>query len=145
MSSPVINDSNNPEWRERRLSEALRHGLMGRCPSCGTGGLFSGFLATNRECAACGEAFHHHRADDLPAYLVILIVGHVVVGAFMGIEATTTLSTWQHLAIWVPITIACSLALLRPVKGGVVALQWALHMHGFGDSDGGTKTEWKQP
>ena len=48
---------------------------------------------------------HHHRADDLPAYLVVVIVGHVVVGAFMGVEATSTLSTWQHLAIWVPLTI----------------------------------------
>jgi uncharacterized protein (DUF983 family) len=55
-----------------------------------------------------------------------------VVSAFMAVEATSTLSTWEHLAIWVPVTILMSLALLRPVKGAVVGLQWALYMHGFG-------------
>ena len=50
----------------------------------------------------------------------------------MGVEATSTLSLWQHLAIWVPLTIGLPLGLLRPVKGAVVGLQWALYMHGFG-------------
>jgi uncharacterized protein (DUF983 family) len=83
---------------------------------------------------------HHHRADDLPAYLVIVIVGHVVVGAFMGIEMTSQLSMWQHLAIWVPLTIVLALALLTPVKGAVVGLQWALLMHGFGGQDDAIET-----
>ena len=63
------------------------------------------FLKTVDRCEHCGEEMHHHRADDLPAYLVVVIVGHIIVGAFMGVEATSTLSTWQHLAIWVPLTI----------------------------------------
>lgn len=78
---------------------------------------------------------HHHRADDLPAYLVVLVVGHIVVGAFMGIEATSSLSTWQHLAIWIPLTILSALVLIRPIKGAVVGLQWANYMHGFGGED----------
>ncbi len=118
--------------RARPVMEAMKRGFFGRCPHCGEGRLFRSFLKTVDRCASCGEEMHHHRADDLPAYLVVVIVGHIVVGAFMGVEATSTLSTWQHLAIWVPVTIVSALALLRPVKGAVVGLQWALYMHGFG-------------
>lgn len=118
--------------RPRPLLGAMLRGLAGRCPHCGQGPLFASFLKTVDRCERCGEEIHHHRADDLPAYLVVVIVGHLVVGAFMGVEATSTLSIWQHLAIWVPLTIVLSLALLRPVKGAVVGLQWALGMHGFG-------------
>jgi uncharacterized protein (DUF983 family) len=80
----------------------------------------------------CGEEIGHHRADDLPAYLVIVIIGHIVIGGFMAVEATTAWSMWQHLALWVPITVIGSLALLQPIKGAIVGLQWANYMHGFG-------------
>jgi uncharacterized protein (DUF983 family) len=116
----------------RSAVQAMSRGFMCRCPHCGKGPLFKGFLTVVDRCRDCGEEFHHHRADDLPAYLVIVIVGHIVVGAFMGVEASSTLALWQHLAIWIPLTIVLSLALLRPVKGAVVGLQWALYMHGFG-------------
>lgn len=116
----------------RPLWTAIARGFAGRCPHCGQGRLFASYVKTVNVCAHCGEEIHHHRADDLPAYLVVVIVGHIVVGAFMGVEATSTLSTWQHLAIWVPLTIILALALLRPLKGAVVGLQWALYMHGFG-------------
>ncbi len=119
---------------DRPLWQAMKRGFLGRCPKCGEGRMFARFLRIAERCDACGEEFHHHRADDLPAYLVVVVVGHVIVGAFMGVEATTTLSTWQHLAIWVPITILSALALLQPTKGAVVGLQWALRMHGFGGS-----------
>lgn len=120
---------------QRTLGQAIWRGWRGCCPNCGEGRLFKGFTKTVETCAHCGEEIHHHRADDLPAYLVIFIVGHVVVGAFMGVERMYTLTSWQHLAIWVPVTIAMSLALLQPVKGAVVGLQWALYMHGFGGND----------
>lgn len=116
----------------RSLWTAMKRGALGRCPHCGEGRLFRAFLKTVDQCEACGEVIHHHRADDLPAYLVVFIVGHVMVGGFMAVEATTTLSTWQHLAIWGPLTLVASIALLQPVKGAVVGLQWALYMHGFG-------------
>jgi uncharacterized protein (DUF983 family) len=116
----------------RSALQAIGRGLMCRCPNCGKGRLFSSFLKVADHCENCGEEFFHHRADDLPAYLVIVIVGHIVVGAFMSVEATSTLSTGEHLAIWIPLTIVMALALLRPVKGAVVGLQWALYMHGFG-------------
>ena len=117
---------------DRPLWQAMKRGFLGRCPQCGEGRMFARFLRTAERCDACGEEFHHHRADDLPAYLVVVVVGHVIVGAFMGVEATSTLSTWQHLAIWVPITIISALALLQPTKGAVVGLHWALRLHGFG-------------
>ena len=116
---------------ERSLWTAMARGFAGKCPHCGKGKLFGRFLKVEASCPECGEEFHHHRADDLPANLVIVIVGHVVLAAFMGAETMLTLSTWQHLAIWVPITLLMTITLLQPVKGAVVGLQWALRMHGF--------------
>jgi uncharacterized protein (DUF983 family) len=86
-------------------------------------------------CSDCAEDFTPQRADDLPAYLVVTIVGHIVLGGFLAAEMLTEWEGWTHLAIWVPITIVMSLALLQPVKGGVIALQWANYMHGFGGHD----------
>ena len=83
----------------------------------------------------CSDLCKLRAGVDRPAYLVIAIVGHIVIGAFMGVEATITLSIWQHILIWVPMTILASLALLRPIKGAVVGLQWANYMHGFGGED----------
>lgn len=119
----------------RPLWPAIKRGLFCKCPNCGEGKLFASYVKTVDRCEACHEEMFHHRADDLPAYLVMVIVGHIVVGAFMAIEANSTLSMWQHLAIWVPLTIASALAMLRPIKGGVVGVQWALYMHGFGGED----------
>ncbi|TYR33759.1 DUF983 domain-containing protein [Mesorhizobium microcysteis] len=116
---------------DRPLMRSMARGFMGRCPHCARGRLFGKFLKVADRCDACGEEYHHHRADDLPAYLVIFIVGHIVVGAFMGVERMVELSTWQHLAIWGPLTLVATIGLLQPVKGAVVGLQWALRMHGF--------------
>ena len=117
---------------QRSTMQAMWRGLLGRCPHCGEGKLFRSFLKTVDSCEACGEEFHHHRADDLPAYLVVVIVGHIVVGAFMGVERMFDLALWQHLAIWGVLTVTLAVALLQPVKGAIVGLQWALYMHGFG-------------
>jgi uncharacterized protein (DUF983 family) len=119
----------------RPVGPAMWRGFRSRCPRCGEGRLFKSFVKTVHDCEVCGEHIDHHRADDLPAYLVVFIVGHIVVGAFMGIEATSDLSLLQHLAIWLPLTLIACLALLRPIKGAIVGLQWALYMHGFGGED----------
>lgn len=128
-------ESHRPKRAARSTWTAIKRGALGKCPNCGEGKLFASFLQTVRQCEYCGEEIHHHRADDLPAYLVVVILGHVVVGAFMAVESTSTLSTWQHLAIWIPLTILSALVLIRPTKGAVVGLQWALYMHGFGGED----------
>ena len=119
---------------ERGVWSSIRRGFKSRCPKCGTGPLFDNYLKVTQKCSNCQEEMHHHRADDLPAYLVVLIIGHVVVGGFMFAEMSYQLEVWQHLLIWLPITAISSLLLLQPVKGAVVGLQWALKMHGFGEN-----------
>ena len=137
---PKVWTRDSASGEKRHVWTALKRGLRGRCPRCGQGKLFRAFLKVADHCSVCGLDFTPHRADDLPAYLVIVIVGHIVLGAFMGVEAASTLSTWQHIAIWVPLTIILSVALLQPVKGAVIGLQWAFYMHGFGGEKDGTES-----
>jgi len=111
------------------------NGACGRCPNCGKGRIFADFLATNRECRDCGEQLYHHRADDLPAYLNILVTGHVVVGTMMVAMDSELLPMWGFTVITAGIAVAVSAMMMRPLKGAVVGLQWALRMHGFGGND----------
>ena len=113
-------------------AEPVIRGLLGRCPKCGEGRLFRAFLKVNDNCPACGEELHHHRADDFPAYLVIVIVGHIVVALTLGVEAAYSPPLWLHALIWLPLTAALALALIQPIKGAVVAFQWRHGMEGFG-------------
>lgn len=112
-------------------ASGLVRGLLGRCPACGKGRLFRAFVKVADHCNACGEAFHHHRADDFPAYVVIVVVGHIVVPLAMIVEIAYQPSYWLHAAIWLPLVLALSIGLLQPVKGLIVALQWQMGMHGF--------------
>ena len=113
------------------ISKAMWRGFLGRCPNCGQGRLFGRFLKVKDACDACGEEFHHHRADDFPAYLVIVVVGHIIVPLVLSVETHYAPSYWVHLALWLPLTLIMSLGLLQPTKGLVVALQWFAGMHGF--------------
>jgi uncharacterized protein (DUF983 family) len=83
----------------------------------------------------CGLDFTPHRADDLPAYLVIIIVGHVMVPLALWMEINYSPPVVLQLAIYLPATLLASLLLLQPVKGAVVGLQWALRMHGFDEEN----------
>ncbi|MFM1816875.1 MAG: hypothetical protein RLZ98_3570 [Pseudomonadota bacterium] len=117
---------------ERPLNLALRRGFARRCPACGEGRLYAGFLAVNAQCPACGEELHHHRADDAPPYFVMLLVGHVIVAGVLALEQSMAPAEWVHLVLWLPLTLLLSLWLLPRVKGMIVAIQWANRMHGFG-------------
>ena len=119
---------------KRDLWLAMKRGFRGRCPRCGNGKLFCAYLKVANRCAACGLDFTPHRADDLPAYLVIVIVGHIVVPTALIIETDYSPPVWLTFAAYLPFTFFASLALLQPVKGAVVGLQWALRMHGFDDN-----------
>jgi uncharacterized protein (DUF983 family) len=119
---------------KRDVWTAMKRGFRGRCPRCGEGKLFRAFLKTADNCSVCGLDFTPHRADDLPAYLVIVIVGHVMVPIFLLIETNYAPPVWLQLSIYLPLVLFASLALLQPVKGAVVGLQWALRMHGFDDN-----------
>lgn len=110
---------------------SIRRGLTGRCPHCGKGRLFGRYLKVVDRCDACGETYSHHRADDLPPYLTIIIVGHLVIPAVLWTEQAFSPADWVQMAIWVPVTLVLTLLMLQPIKGGVVGLQWANYMHGF--------------
>ncbi|HVW58239.1 MAG TPA: DUF983 domain-containing protein [Rhizobiaceae bacterium] len=124
----------------RPLWAAMLNGMRGRCPQCGEGRLFRSFSKTVPVCEHCGLEIHHHRADDFPAYIVILIVGHITIGGMLAVEVTTNLPMWMHLAIWAPLTVILAIGLLQPVKGAIVGLQWALYMHGFGGEEPALET-----
>lgn len=96
--------------------------------------MFRGFLTVADRCESCSEELFHQRADDFPAYIVIVLVGHIVVPLALAIEMAYAPPLWLQAALWGPATIGLALALIRPVKGAVVAVQWYARMHGFGQS-----------
>lgn len=110
---------------------ALMRGIRCRCPHCGIGKMFSKFLRVADTCSHCGEELHHHRADDLPAYLVILILGHILVPGVVILEVDYSPPYWVQAAIWLPLIPIISLILLQPCKGAVVAVEWFNGMRGF--------------
>lgn len=116
---------------KRALAQAMWRGFRGRCPACGEGRLFRAFLKPVLACPACGEDLSHQRADDAPPYFTMLIVGHLMVPLMLATMLYAELSTVTQLAIWLPLTLIACLALLQPIKGAIIGLQWALYMHGF--------------
>lgn len=119
---------------KRDVWTAMKRGFRCRCPRCGEGKLFRAFLKVADHCSVCGLDFTPHRADDLPAYLVIVIVGHIMIPLILWIETDYSPPVWLQLSIYLPLTLIASLALLQPVKGAVVGFQWALRMHGFDEN-----------
>ncbi|MDR3497062.1 MAG: DUF983 domain-containing protein [Ancalomicrobiaceae bacterium] len=127
----ISGDTDPSALPKRELGLAIGRGLRGRCPNCGKGRIFKGYTTVNAECTACGQELFHHRADDFPPYITIVIVGHIIIAGMFLVERAWHPAEWIHLAIWLPLTLILSLTLLPIVKGGVIGLQWALYMHGF--------------
>jgi uncharacterized protein (DUF983 family) len=125
----------SPEPEERPARPAMIHGWHRRCPQCGEGHLFTGYLTVAAACASCGEDFTAQRADDGPAYLTILIVGHLMAPLFLWVFFTWQPSPAVMITVFSIGTVALSLYLLPRLKGALVALQWAKRMHGFGRVD----------
>ena len=122
----------------RGVVAALWRGAVHRCPACGRGAMFRAFLKVAEACPDCGEDLSHQRADDAPPYVTILVVGHLILAAVVGIDIAYAWPMWLHVAVWFPLTVALCLAVLPSAKGALVGLQWALRMHGFGEcADGG--------
>lgn len=117
---------------DRPLRPALWRGWKRCCPNCGQGPMLRSYLKVRDTCPVCGEAFHHHRADDGPAYLTILIVGHLLAPLLMFVFTTWRPEPWTMFSLFSVGTVALSLYLLPRVKGAFVALQWSRRMHGFG-------------
>ena len=119
---------------KRNVWTAMKRGLRGRCPNCGEGKLFRAFLKVADRCTECGQDLTHHRADDLPAYLVIVIVGHILVPLVLAVETHIAPPVLLSMTLWPLTALAMTLGLLQPIKGAVVAVQWYGGMHGFEDA-----------
>lgn len=99
-------------------------GLSCRCPRCGRGRLFKGFLSLRPACEECGLDYGFADAADGPAVFIMFLVGFLVVGLALWVEFAYEPPIWLHLALWFPLTAVLSLATLRPLKGVTIALQW---------------------
>ena len=130
-----------PPLTERSTALAMRRGARGRCPACGRGRLFTGYLKVRDQCSECGEDLHHQRADDGPAYLTILVVSHILTPVLLAVFVIWRPSVAAMLIGFLGLAVVMSLLLLPVIKGAMVGLQWARRMHGFGDAEPGILAE----
>lgn len=107
------------------VQTGIRRGLHLRCPSCGEGKLFRSFLKVQSCCPTCGADNTIYPADDLPPYLTILIVGHIIVPLFFVVDRAWQPEMWLQFVIWPPLTLILTLVLLPYIKGGSIGLCWA--------------------
>ncbi len=116
----------------RDVGQALRRGFSGHCPYCGQGAMFARYLKVNDRCPGCGTELLHHRADDAPPYITILVVGHILGALMLSVEEfAPNLPILYHMLIWPTLALVLCLALLPAFKGALIGYQWALRMHGF--------------
>jgi uncharacterized protein (DUF983 family) len=106
------------------LRVAVLRGLAGRCPACGKGKLFGGFLTLKPRCEVCGQDFSFADAADGPAFFVMFFSGFVVAGSALAVEALYAPPFWVHAVLWIPLILITTLLPLRPIKGLLVALQF---------------------
>jgi uncharacterized protein (DUF983 family) len=110
---------------------AIGRGVLGRCPSCGTGKLFRRFLKPVTQCASCQEDWSPQQADDFPAYVSIFLTGHILAPLIIALVKDSDLSVAALMAIIFPLAIVMMIGLLQPAKGAIIAVQWWFGMHGF--------------
>ncbi|WP_116082567.1 DUF983 domain-containing protein [Tropicimonas sp. IMCC34011] len=123
---------------DRPLGQSVLRGFRQRCPNCGEGKILFKYLKVRPACPVCGEDLSHQRADDGPAYVTILLVGHIL-GVVIHL-------VWVHLRpspLMMALTLSAgvivlSLWLLPRIKGAFVGLQWSRRMHGFGQGEPAT-------
>jgi uncharacterized protein (DUF983 family) len=125
-------EEDRPTW------PAVRRGLARRCPHCGEGRLFERYLRVVDRCPSCDEELHHHRADDGPAYLTILVVAHLVGFAMHAAWVWFRPEPLVFATVLSVLAVGLSLWLLPRFKGAIVAFQWARRMHGFGRGEAAT-------
>ena len=119
----------------RNKRQAMWRGSLGKCPACGSDGLFARYLKVADKCETCGLEFASHQADDAPPYFTIFIVGHIVIPIALIVERTYQPPLFVHAAKFSVLSVVITLISLPMVKGAVVGLQWALRMHGFADTN----------
>lgn len=117
---------------QRSIGRAMWRGALCRCPHCGQGKMFRAYLKVVDQCEVCGEELNHHRADDFPPYIAIMIVGHVIIFLMLHLDMTYHIQPVTYLLSMIPLAIVMPLAMLPSIKGSIVGLQWATRMYGFG-------------
>jgi uncharacterized protein (DUF983 family) len=105
--------------------EPIAAGLKGRCPRCGQGRLFNGFLTVAPRCEVCGLDYSFADPADGPAIFVMLIIGFVIVGLALWVEVTMNPPLWVHFTLWIPLVFLLCLPPLRLIKGVLITLQYA--------------------
>ncbi|CAN1489629.1 Protein of unknown function DUF983 [Rhabdaerophilaceae bacterium] len=105
-------------------TDAASAGLRGRCPRCGEGHLFTGFLTVAPRCQACGLDYQFEDAGDGPAVFIILLAGFLIVGLALWVEIRFEPPIWLHMVIFLPLTLIVCLGMLRPMKGLAIGLQY---------------------
>jgi uncharacterized protein (DUF983 family) len=120
-----MNDSQNQQDKALYPPvDPIRTGIAAKCPRCGTGRLFTGYINTAKGCSNCGLDYAFADSGDGPAAFVILIVGFIVVGSALYTEVNFNPPLWLHFLLWVPAVIILSLMVLRWMKGILIALQY---------------------
>lgn len=115
---------------ERAVFPSIMRGFKRRCPACGEGRAFAGYLKLAERCSVCDTALGQIRADDFPPYLTIFAVGHLIVPLVLWSEQTVVPPMWVQMTVWPLLTLILSLLLLPLMKGAVVGLMWALRLRG---------------
>jgi len=111
--------------------QAMLRGIRGQCPRCGGASLFRRFLKPAATCSACQQDWTPQQADDFPAYVSIIVTGHLLAPVMIALVRDTELSTAALMAIILPLTCVMMIGLLQPAKGATIAVQWWYGMHGF--------------
>ena len=125
-------------WPVPPLLTAMRRGVLGRCPACGQGHAFAGWLRVTQICPVCTAPLGAIRADDAPPYFTIFILAHIVIGALVALERSVSLSVSTELMIFLPATLLLAIGLIRPVKGATLGLMLRMDMGTATETGGGT-------
>ncbi len=108
----------------RSVWTGMKRGMKRRCPHCGEGKLFAGYLKVEPVCTACGHANGLYRADDGPAYFTILLVGHLIVAPLLALSFIASMSPILIIVLGLPLTAAATLAALPYIKGAWIGVLW---------------------
>ena len=120
----------NPDLPKTAFQAAVR-GMRGHCPSCGKGQMFPKLLKPVARCPVCGQDWTAQQADDFPAYVAIIVTGHILAPIIIYIISETSFSMWTNLAIIIALGLILLGLLLQPAKGAIIAMQWWMGLHGF--------------
>ncbi len=123
MSAPL--PASSAAVSPRPLSLGLRRGVSRRCPNCGEGELFCGYLKVQERCAVCGHDLSQHRADDGPAYFTILLIGHLVIAPLFALSVVKSWSPFLLLLVGLPLVATATLVALPFVKGAWIGVLWS--------------------